>query len=122
MPDPSQLGSADQPQIDKQELAFYEKMKKDLRDLLSKKKAIDKNLAAVEDYIFRYEGAYLEDALNGNIIHGFDNYLKGSGSGAGGHGNANNALKRKGTYTDNDRLFSLSSATYLKVCFESGRF
>ncbi|KAK9376260.1 histone acetyltransferase subunit NuA4-domain-containing protein [Lipomyces chichibuensis] len=114
MPDPSQLGSGDQPQIDKQELAFYEKMKKDLRDLLSKKKAIDKNLAAVEDYIFRYEGAYLEDALNGNIIQGFDNYLKGSGSGAGGHGNASNALKRKGTYTDNDRLFSLSSATYLK--------
>ncbi|KAK9360294.1 histone acetyltransferase subunit NuA4-domain-containing protein [Lipomyces starkeyi] len=114
MPDPSQLGSGDQPQIDKQELAFYEKMKKDLRDLLSKKKAIDKNLAAVEDYIFRYEGAYLEDALNGNVIQGFDNYLKGSGSGAGGHGNANNALKRKGTYTDNDRLFSLSSATYLK--------
>ncbi|KAJ8097832.1 histone acetyltransferase subunit NuA4-domain-containing protein [Lipomyces tetrasporus] len=119
MPDPSQLGSGDtQPQIDKQELAFYEKIKKDLRDLLSKKKSIDKSLAAVEDYIYRYEGAYLEDTLNGNIIKGFDNYLKGSGSGAGGHGSASNALRRKGTYTDNDRLFSLSSATYLKVCYE----
>ncbi|KAK9365722.1 histone acetyltransferase subunit NuA4-domain-containing protein [Lipomyces kononenkoae] len=115
MPDPSQLGSGDQPQIDKQEIAFYEKMKKELRDLLSKKKAIDKNLAAVEDYIFRYEGAYLEDTQNGNIIQGFENYLKGSGTGTAGHGNASSALKRKDTYTDNDRLFSLSSATYLKV-------
>ncbi|KAK9237852.1 histone acetyltransferase subunit NuA4-domain-containing protein [Lipomyces kononenkoae] len=111
MPDPSQLGSGDQPQIDKQELAFYEKMKKELRDLLSKRKSIDKNLAAVEDYIFRYEGAYLEDTQNGNIIQGFENYLKVSGTVAG---NSNTALKRKGTYTENDRLFSLSSATYLK--------
>jgi hypothetical protein len=66
MPDPSQLGSGDQPQIDKQELAFYEKMKKDLRDLLSKKKAIDKNLVGLNLKLcfgmvleFHFESSYV---------------------------------------------------------------
>ncbi|KAK9458263.1 histone acetyltransferase subunit NuA4-domain-containing protein [Dipodascopsis uninucleata] len=112
MPDTAQLGPNDNSQVDKQDLAVYEKMKKDLRDMISKKKAIDKNLASLEEQIYKYEEAYLEDTPNGNIIKGFDNYLKtastiGSGS--------SSSFRKKTTYTENDRLFSLSSATYLKT-------
>ncbi|KAK9467841.1 histone acetyltransferase subunit NuA4-domain-containing protein [Lipomyces arxii] len=114
MPDPSQIASGEQPQVDKQELAQYEKLRKELRDLLSRKKAIDKNLSYIEENIFKFEGAYLEDTPNGNIIKGFDNYLK-AGSTGSTHGNSS-SMKKKATFTDYDRLFSLSSATYLKVC------
>ncbi|KAK9480173.1 histone acetyltransferase subunit NuA4-domain-containing protein [Lipomyces japonicus] len=130
MPDPSQLGAGirDQPMIDRQEIANYEKLKKELRDLISKKKSVDKNLAIVEEQVFKIEGAYLEDTPYGNIIKGFDNYLKagnvallgsssnsGGGSGAGSSAGGNNGVKRRGGYTDADRLFSLSSATYLRT-------
>lgn len=68
----------------------------------------------IEDQIFKLEGAYLEDTPNGNIIKGFDNYLK-AGNASSLH-SGSSTLKRRQTYTDSDRLFSLSSCTYTKVC------
>ncbi|KAK9471798.1 histone acetyltransferase subunit NuA4-domain-containing protein, partial [Dipodascopsis tothii] len=105
MPDPSMV---DQP-ADKAEMAAYEKAKKELKDMIGKKRMLDKNLAIIEEQIFKYEGAYLDETPNGNIVRGFDNYLKSSSIGGG------SAVKRKPAINEDDRLFSLSSSTYLKV-------
>jgi chromatin modification-related protein EAF6 len=82
---------------------YYEKIKKELKDLIAKKRTVDKSLSALEDTIFKYEGSYLEDTQNGNIIRGFDNYLKAP------------INRRRGAVSDNDRIFSLSSASYLRA-------
>ncbi|KAG8683257.1 hypothetical protein FRC08_014396 [Ceratobasidium sp. 394] len=86
--------------------AAYEAARKDLTNALTKRKDIDKQLAALEAQIFNFEGTYLTETTNsgGNIIQGFENYLK--------HPNAAN--RKKYEVTDSDRLFSNSSATYNK--------
>ncbi|KAG9103178.1 hypothetical protein FRC06_011878 [Ceratobasidium sp. 370] len=86
--------------------AAYEAARKDLTNALTKRKDIDKQLATLEAQIFNFEGTYLTETTNsgGNIIQGFENYLK--------HPNAAN--RKKYEVTDSDRLFSNSSATYNK--------
>ncbi|KAI5846926.1 histone acetyltransferase subunit NuA4-domain-containing protein [Tricharina praecox] len=83
-----------------QAVAYYEKVKKQLRDLIHQKRHHDKQLALYEDNIYKAETAYLEDTQNGNIIKGFDNYIKGG------------VTRRKTALNDTDRIFSLSSLTY----------
>ncbi|KAL7420735.1 hypothetical protein Q5752_004686 [Cryptotrichosporon argae] len=70
-----------------------------------RKRAIDTKLAGLEASIYAYEGSYLEEtaASGGNIIKGFDNYLKPPGT---------TTSKKKAELTEDDRLFSMSSATY----------
>lgn len=58
-----------------------------------------------EDNIYKAETAYLEDTQNGNIIKGFDNYIKGG------------VTRRKTALNDTDRIFSLSSLTYATKVF-----
>ncbi|KAK1925817.1 histone acetyltransferase subunit NuA4-domain-containing protein [Papiliotrema laurentii] len=69
-----------------------------------RKRAIDTTLANLETSIYAFENSYLEESANsgGNIIKGFDNYLKPPGS---------NINKKKLEVTDQDRLFSSSSGT-----------
>ena len=107
---------------------YYEKLKRDLRDTLQKKALLDKNLAALEDQIYRHETAYLEDTSAGNIIRGFDNYIKSSstttslpssntantGGGAGGGGGAGTASRRKSHVIEQDRVFSRSSTGFAR--------
>lgn len=99
--------SSKQPEMDPKERAEkmeeYDKLKKELKEMISKKRTLDKNLNSLEEQIYKYEGSYLEDTQNGNVIKGFDNYVK------------NNPNKRRATFSEQDRLFSLSSAVFLKV-------
>ncbi|KAG8752877.1 hypothetical protein FRC11_007921 [Ceratobasidium sp. 423] len=87
--------------------ALYESARKDLVNALVKRKEIDKQLAALESQIYTFEGNYLTETTNsgGNIIQGFENYLK--------HPNAAN--RKKYEITDGDRIFSNSSSTYGKA-------
>ncbi|CAI7574727.1 unnamed protein product [Penicillium glandicola] len=99
-------------------LPYYEKLRRELRDTLQKKRLMDKSMAQLEDQIFRFEQSYLEETTAGNIIKGFDNYIKGSASGsslgAAGLGLGGMAgSRRKAQVTDSDRVFSRSSSSYM---------
>ncbi|KPI41030.1 Chromatin modification-related protein EAF6 [Cyphellophora attinorum] len=104
-------GSASKPAAngDRPGLPYYEKLRRDLRDTLQKKRLIDRNMAAIEETIYRQETAYLEEtSAAGNIVKGFDNYIKASavtssansaggtisGSAAGGGVGASDARRR----------------------------
>ena len=114
-------------------LPYYEKLKKDLRETLQKKRVLDKSISQLEDQIYRYETSYIEETSAGNIIKGFDNYIKGSGavtgsgsvnagggsgggSGGPGGGGGGTSTRRKGgaAGTEEWRVFSKSSASFMK--------
>ena len=62
--------------------------------------------ASLEVHIYEVEGQYLLETSShsgGNIIHGFDGYLK------------NQVTKKRYEIQDHDRLFSTSSLTYAKA-------
>ena len=80
----------------------------------------------MEESIYRHESAYLEEtSAAGNIIKGFDNYIKSStvnpaatggtgtisGSAAGGGPGAG---RRKTAVNESDRVFSKSSVGYMR--------
>ena len=58
----------------------------------------------VEDTILQKEIAYLESTPSGNIITGFDNYMKGTSGAA--------AQRRKTGPMEQNRVFSRSSMSY----------
>ncbi|RMJ22980.1 Histone acetyltransferase subunit NuA4 [Aspergillus sp. HF37] len=127
-------------------LPYYEKLRRDLRDTLQRKRLMDKSMSQLEDQIYGFEQSYLEETTAGNIIKGFDNYIKGSstgtgfssatglalglgsaggsgtGGGGGGGGGGGNAAgngvaagtRRKAPVLDSERVFSRSSASYLR--------
>ncbi|OAP59863.1 hypothetical protein AYL99_04865 [Fonsecaea erecta] len=111
---------------DRPGLPYYEKLRRDLRDTLQKKRLLDRNLAVIEDQIYRQETAYLEEtAVAGNIVKGFDNYIKASAvsaaaNSAGGTisgsavGGGLGAGRRKAVINDTDRVFSKSSVSYMR--------
>ncbi|EXJ69123.1 chromatin modification-like protein EAF6 [Cladophialophora psammophila CBS 110553] len=123
-------GSSSAPKLpassDRPGLPYYEKLRRDLRDTLQKKRLLDRNLAAIEDQIFRQETTYLEEtAVAGNIVKGFDNYIKASAvsaaaSSVGGTvsgsavGGGVGAGRRKAPVNDTDRVFSKSSVSYMR--------
>ncbi|TNY23911.1 hypothetical protein DMC30DRAFT_332512, partial [Rhodotorula diobovata] len=106
-----------------------EHARKNLRNQLDKKRKIDRDLATLEQSIYAFEGSYLSDALFpassaanasgssssasgaqfGNIIRGYDSYLKAPSSSAGDR----RKVGRPGDGpNDKERMFSASSATY----------
>ncbi|OQE09352.1 hypothetical protein PENVUL_c006G05229 [Penicillium vulpinum] len=100
-------------------LPYYEKLRRELRDTLQKKRLMDKSMSQLEDQIFRFEQSYLEETTAGNIIKGFDNYIKGSANGSSlgaaglGLGGSMGGSRRKAQVTESDRVFSRSSASYM---------
>ena len=111
-------------------IPFYEKRRQELKELIARKRALEKRLvcfpfafplqnrgtdnrpppkpqAAEEDSIYQKETEYLETTPAGNIVVGFDNYAKGTGSST-----AAAAARRKTGLTEQNRVFSRSSISY----------
>ncbi|KAL5614496.1 hypothetical protein BROUX41_004599 [Berkeleyomyces rouxiae] len=84
----------------------YRKEQARLRDLIEKQRQIAKKLATVEETIAQKEMNYLEATPNGNIIFGFDSYIKGINSAA---------QRKKQNAPDANRVFSRSSISYKPV-------
>ncbi|PGH05439.1 hypothetical protein GX51_02963 [Blastomyces parvus] len=113
-------------QMQSRGIPYYEKLRRELRETIQKKRLMDKNMAALEESIYRFEQSYLEETGAGNIIKGFDNYIKGSsgvsgiglggslGSMTGGSGAGGPATRRKTAVQDSDRVFSRSSASFMR--------
>ncbi|GAP87372.1 putative histone acetyltransferase subunit 4 protein [Rosellinia necatrix] len=85
-------------------LAHYEKQRQYLKGLIQDRKVIERQLIAQEQSILQKETEYLESTPYGNIITGFDGYIKGST-------NATAQRKRTGL-TDQNRIFSRSSISH----------
>ncbi|KAB2106526.1 hypothetical protein AG0111_0g5364 [Alternaria gaisen] len=94
-------------------MPYYERLRRDLRESLNKKRLIDNNLLQLEDNILRVETQYLEETSAGNIIKGFDNYIKGAATTTTA-GGAGTATRRKAPISDADRIFSRSSTSFLR--------
>lgn len=101
--------SSSQPQSLEEANQRYEELKKQLKEGLDKKRQLDHDLTDLESQIYLYEGSYLNSTAlsGGNVSRGFDAYLKANvgtipGNRAPSHQNS----------TNDDRMFSSSSATY----------
>ncbi|KAI4916453.1 hypothetical protein J4E85_010108 [Alternaria conjuncta] len=94
-------------------MPYYERLRRDLRESLNKKRIIDNSLLQLEDNILRVETQYLEETSAGNIIKGFDNYIKGAATTTTA-GGAGTATRRKAPISDADRIFSRSSTSFLR--------
>ncbi|KAI1824525.1 NuA4-domain-containing protein [Xylaria intraflava] len=91
--------SGDQPGF-----AHYEKQRQYLKELIQNRKQLERQLMAQDQSILQKETEYLESTPYGNIIAGFDGYIKG---------NANAVAQRKRTgLIDQNRIFSRSSISH----------
>lgn len=93
---------------------YYESLRNTLRGTLAKKRQLDEQLTALEENIYKLEGNYLEDTSGaGNIVRGFDNWVKGVV--IGGDKRTMDERKIKMKVRDEDRIFSRSSMSWMRV-------
>lgn len=108
---PTEGQSATAPAADQPGRPYYESLRTTLRGTLDKKRKLDDQLAALEDQIFKLEGAYLEETSNsGNIVRGFDGWVKGVSVGGRSADD-----RRRGRIREEDRVFSRSSVGWMRV-------
>ncbi|RQM06946.1 hypothetical protein DH86_00000083 [Scytalidium sp. 3C] len=95
---------------------FYEKTRQHLKELLHKRRILERSLAAQEDAIYKKETEYLEETPSGNIITGFESYTKGTSS------TAPNGARRKGGITASSQSTPVvaAAATPLSTSFLKG--
>ncbi|WFD42194.1 chromatin modification- protein eaf6 [Malassezia psittaci] len=90
----------------------YDTIKAQLKDGLAQKRQVDQDLTDLETQIYLYEGSYLNSTAlsGGNVIRGFDSYMKTNTFGTG------NVRGNDASYPvpNDDRMFSTSSATHLR--------
>lgn len=92
---------------------YYEHLRTVLRSTIEKKRKLDEQLAALEEQIYKTEGSYLEETSGaGNIVRGFDGWVKGVV--IGGRGDD----RRRGRIREEDRIFSRSSMSWMRVRVE----
>ncbi|KAL7925018.1 histone acetyltransferase subunit NuA4 [Trichoderma austrokoningii] len=85
-------------------MAEYKKAQARVRDLVDRRRQLERRLASMEESIAQKETAYLDSTPSGNIITGFDNYMKGTSGAA--------AQRRKTGPAEQNRVFSRSSISY----------
>ncbi|KAL7788246.1 histone acetyltransferase subunit NuA4 [Trichoderma ceciliae] len=85
-------------------MAEYKKAQARVRDLVDRRRQLERRLASMEESIVQKESAYLDSTPSGNIITGFDNYMKGTSGAA--------AQRRKTGPAEQNRVFSRSSISY----------
>ncbi|KAJ4163335.1 hypothetical protein LMH87_005070 [Akanthomyces muscarius] len=108
MADNKHTGTGEGPQPTTTE---YKKSQARVRELVEKRRLLERRLNQVEEGIVQKESAYLENTPSGNIITGFDNYMKGISGAA--------AQRRKTGPMDQNRVFSRSSISYRPNVSES---
>lgn len=108
---PSTTGGETQVDDATRGLPYYNQIKGTTRNLLKKKAETDEKVAQANAAVWNKETTYLEDTPAGNILKGFDGYIKSSTT-AGSAGTGGTSSRRKATISDNDRLFSRSSTGY----------
>ncbi|KAF2187788.1 NuA4-domain-containing protein [Zopfia rhizophila CBS 207.26] len=101
-------------------MPYYEKLRRDLREALQKKRILDSNLVQIEENILRVETSYLEETSAGNIIKGFDNYIKGATTSSTAGSGPGTVTRRKAAINDADRIFSRSSASFMREASTPG--
>jgi hypothetical protein len=89
--------------------------KEQFEDLLNKRAALQEGLNSLERQIYACEANYLEETQPyGNIIIGFDNYVSSLYS-LGSRSRQTNLMNKRQKFQESHRIFSNSSATYLKA-------
>ncbi|CAO1623670.1 unnamed protein product [Sympodiomycopsis kandeliae] len=97
--------------------ARYAALKSQIHSSLAQKRNMDRTLSDLESQIWLFEGSYFAAtaASGGNIVKGFDNYLKNTTT-SGGRSTSSNAIQAalmdNGEIPPEDRVFSTSSLTY----------
>ena len=88
----------------------YEAIKSQLKEGLERKRQTDRDLTDLESQIYLYEGSYLNSTAlsGGNVIRGFESYMKAGTTGAGNV----RAPSSQSSVSNEDRMFSTSSATH----------
>ncbi|KAI2629713.1 NuA4-domain-containing protein [Hypoxylon sp. NC1633] len=84
-------------------LTEYNKQRQNLKELLAKRKQQDRQLAQLEQNIVDLEAKYLTSTRIGNIVKGFDNYIKGTSAAA---------YRKQAELKEDDYIWSRSSISY----------
>lgn len=87
----------------------YDELRANLKEGLARKRQVDHELTDLESQIYLYEGSYLNNTAlsGGNVIRGFDSYLKANATATSGM-----RLPAPPAPSADDRMFSTSSTTY----------